>query len=145
MWCCSEAMHSRGFWVLHYYSDRALSQFIQHMAVHFSMKSALASVKNLPTASYRRCNTGSCLTTVIWRCRKPFNQWQRSSQRKLRSHWLKFLRQCHVVIIRQDPGGPVLWPLTSLCRVQYPYCATEPTHPWQKCHRDGCCCWFGSD
>ena len=28
---------------------------------------------------------------AIWRCRNPFSQWQRSFQRKLRSHWLKFV------------------------------------------------------
>ena len=37
-----------------------------------------------------------------WSCRKPFSQWKRSFQRKLRSHWLKFLRQHHVTVARQD-------------------------------------------
>ena len=46
---------------------------------------------------------GPCLTTAIWRCRKPFSQWQPSFQRKLRSHWLKFLRQRHVAVVRQVP------------------------------------------
>ena len=45
-----------------------------------------------------------CLTTAIWRCRKPFTQWQRSFQRKLCTHWLKFLRQRHVAVVRQGPG-----------------------------------------
>ena len=31
------------------------------------------------------------------------SQLQRSFQRKLRSHWLKFLRQRHVAVIRQGP------------------------------------------
>ena len=44
---------------------------------------------------------GPCLTKAIWRCRKPFTQWQRSFQRKLRSHWLKFLRQRHVAVVWQ--------------------------------------------
>ena len=48
--------------------------------------------------------TGPCLTTAIWRCRNPFSQWQRSFQRKLRSHWLKFLQQRHVAAVRQGPG-----------------------------------------
>ena len=47
--------------------------------------------------------SGPCLTTVIWRCRNPFSQWQRSFQRKLRSHWLKFLRRRHVAVVRQGP------------------------------------------
>ena len=48
-------------------------------------------------------NTGPCVTTAIWRCRNPFSQWQRSFQRKLRSHWLKLLRQRHVAVVRQGP------------------------------------------
>ena len=51
------------------------------------------------------CCAGSCQTTVIWRCHKPFSQWQRSFQRKLRSHWLKFLWQHHVAAVRQGPGS----------------------------------------
>ena len=47
---------------------------------------------------------GPCLITAIWRCRKPFSRWQHSFQRKLRSHWLKFLWQHHVTIVRQGPG-----------------------------------------
>ena len=48
--------------------------------------------------------TGPCVTTAIWRCCNSFNQWQHSSQRKLRSHWLKFLWQRHVAIVKQGPG-----------------------------------------
>ena len=65
---------------------------------------------SLTSASdYRRyCpwTAGPCHTTAIWRCRKPFSQWQRSFQRKLRSHWLKFLRQRHVAVLRQGPCLP---------------------------------------
>ena len=43
------------------------------------------------------------LAAAIWRCRNPFSQWQRSFRRKLRSHWLKFLRQRHVAVVRQGP------------------------------------------
>ena len=50
---------------------------------------------------------GPCLTTAIWRCRKNSSQWQRSFQWKLHSHWLKFLRQRHVAVVRQGPGP--LW------------------------------------
>ena len=49
------------------------------------------------------CLPGPCLTTVIWRCRKNASQWQRSFQRKLHSHCLKFLRQRHVAVVRQGP------------------------------------------
>ena len=49
-------------------------------------------------------NPGPCITTAIWHCRKHFSQWQHSFQWKLRSHWLKFLRQRHVALVIQDPG-----------------------------------------
>ena len=47
---------------------------------------------------------GPCLTTAIWRCRNSFSQWQRSFQRNMRFHWLKFLRQRHVAVVRRGPG-----------------------------------------
>ena len=47
---------------------------------------------------------GPCLTTAIWRCHKNASQWQHSFQWKLCSHWLKFLRQRHVAVVRQGPG-----------------------------------------
>ena len=37
-------------------------------------------------------NPGPCITNVFATRRKNFSQWHRSFQRKLRSHWLKFLR-----------------------------------------------------
>ena len=48
-------------------------------------------------------DSGSCLTPAIWCCCKPFSQWQHSFQRKLCSHWLKFLQQRHVPVVRQGP------------------------------------------
>ena len=36
-------------------------------------------------------------------CRKNSSQWQHSFQWKLHSHWLQFLRQCHVAVVRQGP------------------------------------------
>ena len=53
--------------------------------------------------------SGIWLTTTIWRCRKPFGQWQRSFQRKLRSHWLKFLRQRHVAVVKQGLGAAIFY------------------------------------
>ena len=50
-----------------------------------------------------RRRPGPCLTTVIWRCGKPFGQWQHSFHRKPHCHWLKFLRQRHVAVVRQGP------------------------------------------
>ena len=41
---------------------------------------------------------------VLLRCRKNFSQWQRSFQWKLRSHWLKFLRQHHIAVFSTGPS-----------------------------------------
>ena len=48
---------------------------------------------------------GPCLTTATWRCRKNFSQWECSFLWKLRCHWLEFLRQRQIAVVRQ---GPVL-------------------------------------
>ena len=59
--------------------------------------------------SCARTSAGPCLTTAIWRCRKNSSQWQRSFQWKLHSHWLKFLWQRHVAVVRQGPGLRLLY------------------------------------
>ena len=46
-------------------------------------------------------SAGPCLTTVTWRCRKNFSQWERSFQRKLGCHWLKGLWQHQIAVVRQ--------------------------------------------
>ena len=85
----------------------------------------------------------------IWRCRKPFSQWQRSFQRKLRSHWLKFLRQRHVALVRQ---GPVMHNCTILniylLNLIIRFGADEPSgspsplyHAWYK-YNDHCSVWL---
>ena len=56
---------------------------------------------------------------MIWRYRNPFSQWQHSFQRKLRFHWLKFLRQRHVAVARQSP---VTW-----------YIVIHLSHHWFSC------------
>ena len=67
--------------------------------------------------------TGLCLTTAIWRCRKPFNQWQ---QRKLRCHWLKFLRQRHVAVVGQGPV-PLIQIILSVPKALHSlYCLDRP-------------------
>ena len=43
---------------------------------------------------------------MAWRCRKNFSQWECSFHWKLRCHWLEFLRQRQIAVVRQDPG---LW------------------------------------
>ena len=47
---------------------------------------------------------GPCITNVFATCRKNFSQWHRSFQRKLRSHWLKFLRHVAMTLVIQDPA-----------------------------------------
>ena len=47
---------------------------------------------------------GPCITNVFATCRKNFSQWHRSFQRKLRSHWLKFLRHVATMLVIQGPG-----------------------------------------
>ena len=46
---------------------------------------------------------GPCLTTATWRCRKNFSQWECSFHWKLRYHWLEFLRQRQIAVVRQGP------------------------------------------
>ena len=78
----------------------------------------------LAKASYRSNDTGPCLTAAIWRRRKNSSQWQRSFQWKLHSHWLKFLRQRHVAVVRQGPAGFLCHPATAL------ETAASPTYEW---------------
>ena len=59
------------------------------------------------TGDWSWWNTGLCLTIVTWRCRKNFSQRECSFHRKLRCHWLKFLRQRHIAVVRQGPGLPL--------------------------------------
>ena len=79
---------------------------------------------------------GPCLTTAIWRCRKPFSQWQCSFQRKLHSHCLKFLRQRHLCV---RSGRSTVWFVLEiwchLCIVN-----VEPqSNFWHKTRNEVCC------
>ena len=51
---------------------------------------------------------GPCITNVFATRRKNISQWHRSFQRKLRSHWLKFLRHVAITLVIQGPGCPVM-------------------------------------
>ena len=75
-------------------SKKAALKFLRHVAITLVIQGPCA-----------------CLTPAVWRCRKPFSQWQHSFQRKLCPHWLKSLRQRHVALVRQ---GPVPCPWMSL-------------------------------
>ena len=58
--------------------------------------------------SGRKCTKtpGPCITNVFATRRKNFSKWHRSFQRKLLSHWLKFLRHVAITLVIQ---GPVSW------------------------------------
>ena len=53
-------------------------------------------------------DAGPCITNVFATRRKNFSQWHRSFQRKLRSHWLKFLRHVAITLVIQGPGYMVI-------------------------------------
>ena len=44
--------------------------------------------------------------SATWSCRNNLSQWERSFHWKLRCHWLEFLRQRQIAVVRQ---GPVAW------------------------------------
>ena len=48
---------------------------------------------------------GPCITNVFATRRKNFSQWHRSFQRKLLSHWLKFLRHVAITLVIQGPDN----------------------------------------
>ena len=59
---------------------------------------------NKPIPNVRLCDPGPCITNVFATRRKNFSQWYRSFQRKLLSHWLKFLRHVAITLVIQGPG-----------------------------------------
>ena len=91
--------------------------------------------------SWRSGNPGPCLTTAKWRCRKNCSQWERSFLWKLRCHWLEFLRQCQIAVVRQSPGHARrltdLWikanPLTDLAKGVDKHCYCQ----WKIPHKNG--------
>ena len=58
------------------------------------------------TTDFPHKGPGPCITNVFATCRKNFSQWHHSFQRKLRSHWLKFLRHVAITLVIQ---GPAMW------------------------------------
>ena len=54
--------------------------------------------------AYCAGDSGPCITNVFATRRKNFSQWYRSFQRKLLSHWLKFLRHVAITLVIQGPG-----------------------------------------
>ena len=56
---------------------------------------------------------GPVLLTFFATRRKNFSQWHRSFQRKLRSHWLKFLRHVAITLVIQGPDALALCVLST--------------------------------
>ena len=54
-------------------------------------------------ADFPQTGPGPCIINVFATRRKNFSQWHRSFQRKLLSHWLKFLRHVAITLVIQDP------------------------------------------
>ena len=52
-----------------------------------------------------KVNKNINITIVFATRRKNFSQWHRSFQRKLLSHWLKFLRHVAITLVIQGPGS----------------------------------------
>ena len=57
------------------------------------------------TVMYLARPAGPCITNVFATRRKNFSQWHRSFQRKLLSHWLKFLLHVAITLVIQGPAG----------------------------------------
>ena len=68
--------------------------YLRHNAIALITTPCLLA-RNLP---------GPCITNVFATRRKNFSQWHRSFQRKLLSHWLKFLRLVAITLVIQGPG-----------------------------------------
>ena len=71
--------------------------------------------------------TGPCITNVFATRRKNFSQWHRSFQRKLLSHWLKFLRHVAITLVIQGPVSVIpWWPMEST----HKWAVMQKTCPW---------------
>ena len=74
---------------------------------------------NFVSYSWWYYKPGPCITNVFATCRKNFSQWHRSFQRKLRSHWLKFLRHVAITLVIQGPV-PQFIPWINHCSIFNP-------------------------
>ena len=79
---------------------------------------------------------GPCITNVFATRRKNFSQWHRSFQRKLLSHWLKFLRHVAITLVIQGPVMRKVFPCHDITMIQTKNWSTEawrlkPKHSMQ--------------
>ena len=66
------------------------------------------AVRQWDMSSLAQGEPGPSITNVFATRRKNFSQWHRSFQRKLLSHWLKFLRHVAITLVIQGPGPHLL-------------------------------------
>ena len=62
---------------------------------------------------------GPVLLTATWRCRKNFSQWECSFHWKLRCHWLEFLRQRQIAVVRHGPVTRKMFPSDDVIMKQF--------------------------
>ena len=93
-------------WHICYSTEALLLMFLYYLVKVVSWDQPVdyrISSKGTPSQLTLLLAAGPCLTTEIWRCHKPFSQWQHNFQRKLCSHWLKFFWQRHIAVVSQGP------------------------------------------
>ena len=111
---------------------------IAGLSTHPILVTRMLRVTDLPTHPMSIIRmlriTGPCITNVFATRRKNFSQWHRSFQRKLLSHWLKFLRHVSITLVIQGPGWLAQ---TSKASKQH------ATHHWvartTQCQLQVCC------
>ena len=71
---------------------------------------------------------GPCITNVFATRRKNISQWHRSFQRKLRSHWLKFLRHVVITLVIQGPVTRKMFPFPDFTMLSCRHCISNDNH-----------------
>ena len=93
------------FWSSFFLFRTCTSLHWLHKSIMVSQISHNSTVCSTDTKLSKLCITGPCITNVFATRLKNFSQWYRSFQRKLLSHWLKFLRHVAITLVIQGPGS----------------------------------------
>ena len=96
LWIQSLILVNTGFILVQVIACLMAPHHNQTLSENLSIKCTWKCLQNF-------CEPGPCITNVFATCRKNFSQWHRSFQRKLRSHWLKFLPHVAITLVIQDP------------------------------------------
>ena len=83
--------------------DSVLTTFFFRMRSRPSNRILCRVLLSAPGGLSVNDQTGPCLTSATWHCRKNFSQWERGFLWKRRCHWLKGLRQHMIAVVRQGP------------------------------------------